>query len=854
MSLRTRFLLSIGIGGIFFLFAITWLVFNRMSTVMELQLEEQFHRDAHSRVVSVNNVLNNITDRFQKISRLPMFKSMRFHQLTLNQAAFKNDVRQMELYLFESIKKSIDLTQVVYINNESREVFHVDKMGIQSNLSDRSQDRVISQMLKLDKDNFYITLNAVNDRTQSIVWWIPVYVSADKIDGVMGFSVSYSYILNLVSELGVSAYEDVCLNNAEGVVLVSSGNKNQCNSNDDKLWKESENINLPGLSWTLALTTNPEVFLDEVKEIRLFVFGVIFPLVTIIALAVLLFFSNSIIRSIRQLVDAARIMGTGKEFIPIQIKREDELGELAKEMNRSAKLIEANRNELEERNRDTVERNRRNLQAIMDNSPAVVYVKDIDGKYTFINHEFEKIFHLQSRDILGKNDFDIFSHDIANTFHTNDQAVIKAGCAIELEELVPQDDGVHSYHSIKFPLFNDANEIYALCGISSDLTGLKAQEEMLRRSQKMDALGKLTGGIAHDYNNMLGIILGYADLLKQDLEGQPRLEKFTNEILHAGQRGAKLTQKLLAFTRKNVPDAKQLNINKLLQVNQHMLEKTLTVRIKLVFDLEEDLWDVYLDSNELEDAIINISINAMHAIERDGQITFQTRNQSINERDARFLDIKSGDYVILNITDTGSGMEKNILDKIFDPFYSTKGDAGTGLGLSQVYGFVNRSGGKIKVNSDVEKGTRFSLYFPADRKTRSQVVEKKDDILKTISGHETILVVDDEQALGEMAAEILTQQGYKVLLVHNAQDALAALEVNSVDLLISDVIMPDMDGYQLATIAREKYPAIKIQLVSGFNDDRHINMTDKNLYEQLILKPYTIRQLLERVKALLVTS
>lgn len=388
-------------------------------------------------------------------------------------------------------------------------------------------------------------------------------------------------------------------------------------------------------------------------------------------------------------------------------------------------------------------------------------------------------------------------------------------------------------------------------GSCIDLSQIKQQEEQLRRTQKMDALGKLTGGIAHDYNNILGVILGYAELIQEESRENEKLASYIEEIIHAGERGAQLSGKLLSFTRKKSSNEKQLNINTVLKDSQLMLEKTLTVRISLSYDLADDLENVNLDESELEDAILNICINSMHAIDGNGKLTIQTRNEIINETDSKLFHINSGDYILLSITDTGCGMDATIIEKMFDPFYSTKGKRGTGLGLSQVYGFVQRSGGTIKVYSEPGHGTRLALYFPIYH-DNEEVNQKSDNNLESnLSGTETILIVDDEPALSKLISEILTLKGYKILCADSAAQALDLLAETPVDLLVSDVVMPEMDGYQLAEIVQEKYPTVKVQMVSGFSDNRHKDMTDEGLHKKLLNKPYQSQTLLKRIRELL---
>ena len=240
-------------------------------------------------------------------------------------------------------------------------------------------------------------------------------------------------------------------------------------------------------------------------------------------------------------------------------------------------------------------------------------------------------------------------------------------------------------------------------------------EGQLYQSQKMESRGKLTGGIAHDFNNILGVIIGYSELLKNEMPEQLGLAGFADEINEAGERGVKLTNKLLSYTRKDSLESNKVDINDVLGRQQDMLQKTLTVRIKLFVELGEGVWPILVDINELEDTLLNLSINAMHAMEKKvtaAKLSIKTSNLLLEDDEARLLGLNAGEYVQLNILDNGCGIEKGNKEKIFDPFYTTKGDKGSGLGLSQVYGFMQRSGGAIKVYSTPEEGSQFVLFFP----------------------------------------------------------------------------------------------------------------------------------------------
>ena len=496
---------------------------------------------------------------------------------------------------------------------------------------------------------------------------------------------------------------------------------------------------------------------------------------------------------------------------------------------------------------------KRDMQAIFDHTPTVISIRDTNGCFIFINHKFEALYRVERENIISKHPRDIFTNDIAEKISFNDSSVLQSGNSYEYEEEFYINNNDITYVSTKFPLYDNNGEVYAIATISTDITERKKQEEILRNSQKMEAMGKLTGGIAHDYNNMLGVILGYAELLKCTLpEEDSKIISFVDEIEHAAQRGSKLTKKLLSFTRNKGADENVIDINSLLHDEHDMLEKTLTARIKLHYKLEDGLWPVLVDSSDLEDAILNMTINAMHAIKDYGELTIQTQNQHIDEINAKHIGIKEGDYITLTISDTGCGMDNKILKKIFDPFYSTKGTKGTGLGLSQVYGFIQRSDGKVTVTSDIDVGSQFRFYFPrytaAINSTDELSSPESDEILK---GSEAILIVDDEPALLELTAKVLKSNGYSIFCANNGEEALEILKEKDIHLMLSDVVMPETDGFKLAAIVHEKYPTIKIQLASGYADGYDINLEGEVLKQNILDKPFNSYDLLKRIRDLL---
>lgn len=377
-------------------------------------------------------------------------------------------------------------------------------------------------------------------------------------------------------------------------------------------------------------------------------------------------------------------------------------------------------------------------------------------------------------------------------------------------------------------------------------------EEMTRRSQKMDAMGKLTGGIAHDYNNMLGIIMGYTELLANNIGDHPNLKRYIEQIDKASKNGTLLTSKLLSFTRKDTIAADIININQVITDDKPMLEKLLTAGICLKIKLEEEVWSTLVDSNDLENALLNICINSKYAMGEKGTLTIVTENIELSKDIADTMGLVAGEYVHLSVRDSGCGMDKETKARIFDPFFSTKGEAGTGLGLSQVYGFVQRSKGNISVKSKLGKGTEFNLYFPRnENKALAKETHIQTDTKPSPSKKYSILIVDDEEALAELSAEVLGNAGYKTETAADALEAMEKFKQHNFDVMITDVIMPGMNGYELALKAKSQYPDLKVIITSGYNDKIELDTENNYLFEQRLEKPVSQARLLEGLNEIL---
>jgi len=655
----------------------------------------------------------------------------------------------------------------------------------------------------------------------------------DEFDAVVdSFNLMQKNITNSVSLLSKSEKNLSQTLNSIGDAVITTDNKGRIT----RMNPIAENLT----AWTI----------DEARNKPL---SEIFPIVNALT-------RRSVISPVEQVLKSGKIIGLANHTLLLardgkEYQIADSAAPIIDDDDHIIGVILVFRNVTEEYAlQEAVKINEQRLSAIMENSPAIIYVKDLDGKFTSVNRSFQKVTGLSESQILGKTTHDIFPQDVADVMVINDQDVLGSQLALHSEEKVLQDDGMHVYSSEKFCLFDNDGDPYAVGGISTDITEKIKQNELLRQSQKMDALGKLTGGVAHDFNNMLNVIIGYSDILARNLDEGSSNQHFAKEIKEAGQRGAALTKKLLSFSGQNTSSKSQVNINTVLQEDIDMLEKTLTARIHINIKLDDKLWQVSVDKGELEDVILNLSINGMHAMPSGGKLTYLTSNERLSSLDADELGLSdAGDYVKFSVIDTGVGIDSQTVNKIFDPFFTTKGESGTGLGLSQVFGFMERCGGVINVYSEMGVGTDFSMYFP-----RAMFDEETDELEKVNSiennnftGTETILLVDDETALLALGRDILREQGYKVFCAEAADSALWVLSRNKIDVMVSDVIMPGSDGYELARKVEKLHPEVKIQLVSGYASER-IGKEKNNPYTATIIdKPYSSEELLQRVRDLL---
>jgi len=345
-------------------------------------------------------------------------------------------------------------------------------------------------------------------------------------------------------------------------------------------------------------------------------------------------------------------------------------------------------------------------------------------------------------------------------------------------------------------------------------------EAALQQMQRLEAVGQLTAGVAHDFNNLLTVILTGASFLERDL-AKANLDKARTRLTHireAGERGAKLTSQLLAFSRRQRLEPVALNLNQTLAGLEELLRRTLGGNVSVRLDLDQALWQALTDPTQTEMIILNLAINARDAMPDGGQLTLTTRNTRIDNRPQRPEDPDPGEYVMLSIRDTGCGMSEDVLAKVFEPFFTTKDiGKGSGLGLAQVFGFAKQSGGGVRIDTTPGRGTQVAVYLPAvkDHIVSEPVIPTLGQPVSDSGRNRTVLLVDDDHLVRDLLGDVLRQYGYQVRQAHSGEQALALLD-DEIDLLLTDFAMPEFNGAQLALAARERYPRLPVVFLTGY--------------------------------------
>lgn len=498
------------------------------------------------------------------------------------------------------------------------------------------------------------------------------------------------------------------------------------------------------------------------------------------------------------------------------------------------------------------------LNTVIENIPAGIFVKDaLDRHYVMVNRHGETLLGFGPGQLIGKTSRDLVPKTQVDAFLVHDQVALDTRTI----QIIPQIDintqhqGPRTLEVKTVAVFDNESAPKYLITFADDITDRLATAHQLVQAQKMEAVGHLTGGLAHDFNNLLGVIIGNLDLLqlRADRDGEETL--MIADALSAAMKGAELTRSLLAFARRQPLQAATIDVNVMIGSLANLARRTLGETITIEVRQFSALWPVKADPSRLEATILNLCLNARDAMPHGGTLTLATSNAHLDEDyAANNAEVVAGDYVLISVTDNGSGMSEDILASATQPFFSTKEKGkGTGLGLSMALGFIKQSGGHFKIYSEVDFGTTVKLYLPRAGSADQATTAENQPAAPQVRPHETILVVDDQEPLRRVVLKQLRNLGYRTIAAEDGATALSVLSGDArIDLLFTDIVMPGgISGLDLASAADALRPGLKILFTSGFADGVARPAPELAQPAHLLSKPYRLDELALKLREIL---
>ncbi|MBN1543158.1 PAS domain S-box protein [candidate division KSB1 bacterium] len=503
--------------------------------------------------------------------------------------------------------------------------------------------------------------------------------------------------------------------------------------------------------------------------------------------------------------------------------------------------------------RKAAEREHSRLVTAVEQAAESIVITDVKGRILYVNPAFESISGYSRDEVLGKSTSLIKSGRHPRVFYNELWGTLTSGESWHGRFINRRKDGsLFEEEATISPIKDQQGQIINFVAVKRDVTHEVDLEKQFIQSQKMEAIGRLAGGVAHDFNNLLTVINGYCELMLSQVDARDPLHSNIEQINKSVQKGANLTRQLLAFSRQEPLEAKVIDLNRTIAELSKLMKRMLGEDIELETRLDSNAGNIKADPGQIEQIIVNLAVNAREAMPQGGKLILRTEPVELDEAYCRtHLNAHIGEHVLFTVSDTGIGMTEEVQLKIFDPFFTTK-KTGTGLGLSTVFGIVSQYEGHIECESELEKGTKFKIFLPRVTEPVQDIPEKQ--ALKTLPrGEETILLVEDEEDVKSLAARMLRLQGYRVLEAQHGGEALLTCEQFSepIDLLITDVIMPQMSGSDLAKRLQKVKPAMKVLYMSGYASNiltkDHPDKTDL----AFMPKPFTLQQIAHKVREVL---
>jgi len=493
-------------------------------------------------------------------------------------------------------------------------------------------------------------------------------------------------------------------------------------------------------------------------------------------------------------------------------------------------------------------------RTLIENLTQSIFLKDRDLRFVAVNPVFCRAFERTAAEMIGQDDYAFSPPQLAAKYQADDRRVLQERVRLEIEEQTMLHGELRTVQTVKTPVLDDSGEAVGVLGIFWDVTDQRNLEAQLRQAHKMEAVGQLAGGIAHDFNNLLTGILGNLSLALADLADSHPIRELLSNAETAALRAAELTRQLLGFSRRAPLLSRPVDLNVVAEETVRLLRRTFDPRIEVQVRPAPGLWPVRADAGQMGQVLMNLCLNARDALVQGGTLTLATANVHFDRAAAeRTIEGQPGDYVHLCVSDTGTGMTAAVRERIFEPFFTTKEQGkGTGLGLAMVFGIVKQHQGWIECRSEPDQGTTFDVYLPAlpAAALLPTALPAGDGVR---GGHETVLLVDDEEVVGRLGETILRRHGYQVL---TAMDGLEALELYrrhgpAIDLVILDLAMPRLSGPETLRELRQLNPTVRVLISSGYSTDENLRAVERDGVLGFVAKPYRPAELARLVRAAL---